>query len=333
MNAVIKAISYYLPGDVLSNDMISTKFPDWSVGKIEEKTGIIERRIAAKEVFSSDLAVEAAKRLFEEHSIQPADIDFILLFTQSPDYFLPTTACLVQERLGIPKTAGALDINLGCSAYIYGLSIAKGLIETGTAKNILLITAETYSKFIHPEDKSSLTIFGDAAACTLLTEGDQGAIGPFVLGTDGKGAENLIVKNGGIRNPRTDAAPVVDEYENVRDDNSLFMNGSAIFNFTLREIPAAYKKLVEKAKVTADDIDLFIFHQANRFMLESLRRKMGIPEERFYIFISHCGNTVSSTIPIALYNAMKEGRAKKGDRVMLVGFGVGYSWGGTIVTL
>lgn len=337
MKAFIKAISYYLPEATLDNEEINNFFPEWSVFKIAEKTGIQQRTISAPDEFSSDMGISAANKLFEEHAIDRNDIDFILFCTQSPDYFLPTTACVMQDKLGIPTTAGALDFNLGCSGYIYGLSLAKGLIETGIANNVLLITAETYSKFIHPSDKGVRTIFGDAAAATLLSADpvDKDRIGPFVLGTDGKGAEKLIVKNGGMRHPylHNETALSEDSVGNFKSSDHLYMKGSDIFIFTLVSVPKLCEDLLKKANTNYDEIDLVIFHQANKHMLEALRKKINIPAEKFYIFIANCGNTVSSTIPIALYEAIKDGKAKKGDRVMLIGFGVGYSYGGTIVTV
>lgn len=336
MQAFIKAISYYLPEQTLSNETINSLFPEWSVEKIAAKTGIQSRAIAGANEFSSDLAKKAAEKLFEEHNLSPADIDFVLLCTQSPDYFLPTTACILQASLNIPTTAGALDFNLGCSGYVYGLGLAKGLIESGQCNNVLLVTAETYSKFIHPEDKSVRTIFGDAAAATLVSGGnDGGSMQAFVYGTDGKGAANLMVKAGGLRHPKTatTAAAVTDEFGNTRSEESLYMNGSEIFTFTLSAVPQLVAAILQKASLSMEEIDLFVFHQANAFMLEALRKKIGIPKEKFFLHLENCGNTVSSTIPIALAEATKQGLAKKGQRILLAGFGVGYSWGATVITL
>ncbi len=334
MKAVIKAISYYLPETKLTNDELIKEFPEWSVDKIADKTGIKERRIVSEDLCSSDLGVLSCEKLFEEHGVSPKDIDFLILCTQSPDYFLPTTACIMQNRLGIPKTAGAFDFNLGCSGYVYGLSIAKGLIETGAAKNVLLVTAETYSKFIHSKDKSVRTIFGDAAATTLISleeNGNQDNIGSFVFGTDGSGADNLIVRTGGMRNPVKRFGIVVDEFGNEHDENSLYMNGSEIFIFTLRIVPKTLKDILEKAGLDQEDIDLFVFHQANQYMLSELRKKLKIPESKFYIYLESCGNTVSSTIPIAIYHAMQDGKINKGSKVIIMGFGVGYSWAGALL--
>lgn len=328
MKANIKAISYYLPEAILSNDLINQEFPEWDIEKISSKTGINSRHISADDEFSSDMAVKAAEKLFSEHNIDKSTIDFLLFCTQSPDYFLPTTACIIQERLGLETTIGALDFNLGCSGFVYGLSLAKGLIAGGMANNILLITSETYSKFINSKDKSNKTIFGDAAAATLISS-DVGfcSIGNFVFGTDGKGAENLIVKQGGMRFPvLKDNEDIIDEFGNVRNDKNLFMNGTEIFNFTGEFVPKLTEAILEKSNLTKDNIDLFIFHQANKYMLNYLRKKIKIPESKFFIAMEHCGNTVSSTIPIALYEAQKQGKILNCKNFILAGFGVGYSW-------
>ena len=206
MQAILKAIEYYLPPRILDNPQLCEVAPNWSPQKIQNKTGIEERRISEEGELASDLAFKAVTKLFESGACQPVDIDFLILCTQSPDYFLPTTACLLQNRLGLRTNCGAFDFNLGCSGFIYGLGLVKGLIETGQAKTVLLVTAETYTKFITPTDMSVRALFGDASAATLLQAGelpdDQGpAIGPFVYGTDGRGAKNLIVKTGGMRSP------------------------------------------------------------------------------------------------------------------------------------
>jgi 3-oxoacyl-[acyl-carrier-protein] synthase-3 len=328
MKVNIKAISYYLPEEILSNDLINKEFPEWDIEKISSKTGINTRHISAKDEFSSDMAVKAAEKLFEEHNIDKSTIDFLLFCTQSPDYFLPTTACIIQERLDLNTTIGALDYNLGCSGFVYGLSLAKGLIVGEMAKNVLLITSETYSKFIHPKDKSNKTIFGDAAAATLITsENGFCSIGNFIFGTDGKGAENLIVKQGGMRFPvLEDNEDVSDEFGNVRNDKNLFMNGSEIFNFTGEFVPKLIQGILDKTNFAKEDIDLFVFHQANKYMLNHLRKKIKIPEDKFFISMENCGNTVSSTVPIALYEAQKQGKVDNCKNLILAGFGVGYSW-------
>jgi len=335
MQAALSAIEYYLPSRTVTTEELANEFPEWSVQKIDVKTGIKERHVTGPDECSSDLAVAAARKLFASGACDPQSIDYVLFCTQSPDYFLPTTACLLQDRLGIPKSAGALDFNLGCSGFIYGLGLAQGLIVSGQASNVLLLTAETYSKFIHPLDKSVRTIFGDAAAATLLhsVDSDQPLIGPFVYGTDGRGGSNLIVPTGGMRQARTAETSIAvdDGNGNMRSPDNLFMDGAEIFTFTLSAVPESVGELLCRSGKSLDEIDLFIFHQANKYMLEHLRKRMKISAEKFYVAMSHCGNTVSSTIPIALKHAAWENRLHPGALVMLVGFGVGYSWGATLL--
>jgi 3-oxoacyl-[acyl-carrier-protein] synthase-3 len=320
-DAFIKAVAYFLPEEKLTNEALTKMFPEWGVEKIASKVGVNARGIAGKEVTASDLAYRAAQNLFTEYAIQPSSIDFILYCTQSPDYFLPSTSCVLQERLGVPVSAGALDFNLGCSGYVYGLALAKGLISAGIANNILLLTADTYSKYIHADDKSNRTIFGDGASATLIGDTGIARIGEFVLGTDGRGAENLIVRNGAMKYRNSNGEP----------GDHLFMNGTEIFNFTSKEVPPLITATLAKHHLTAALIDMYIFHQANLFMLTHLQHKLGIPSDKFYADMADTGNTVSSTIPIALYHAIQNLKPSSGFHWLLAGFGVGYSWGATIL--
>lgn len=334
MKATITAIEVYLPEGILPNEELAGENDGWTAGKIFQKTGIRHRHIAAEGECASDLGVAAANMLFDKGACVRESIDYLLFCTQSPDFFLPTTACLVQERLNLPTRCGALDFNLGCSGYVYGLSLAKGLIESGQAANVLLITAETYSKYIHPDDRSVRTLFGDAGAATLVSgvNADEARIGPFVFGTDGRGAGNLIVPAGGMRQP---AVPLPlgtqDADRSARTAKNLFMDGPEIFNFTLRTVPLTAKALLEKTGKSMDDVDLFVFHQANGFILEHLRKKMNIPEAKLAISLESYGNTVSASIPITLRDAALSHKLKAGQLLMLVGFGVGYSWGGVMI--
>lgn len=333
MTARIAAVSYYLPEKELTNEELSSHFPEWSVDKISAKTGIHTRHIVAGNEFSSDLAVRAASRLFEEHKIDAASIDFVILCTQSPDFYMPSTAGIVQHRLGLRLGIGATDMNLGCSGYVYALGLAKGLIETGQAAKVLVITVDTYSKYVNPGDKSVRTLFGDGASASLVI-GVEGAesLFAFSYGTDGRGAKALIVPNGALR-PGGDTAPQASTDVRGLKTNGfdLFMDGPAIFNFTLQVVPQTVETILRKAKLDLEEVDLFVFHQANAYMLEHLRKKLGIETERFFVSIAESGNTVSSTIPIALAEAERQGVLKPGMRVMLLGFGVGLSWGGLIV--
>lgn len=327
--AFIKAISYYLPEKVLTNEQLSELFPEWSVDKIASKVGISERHIAAENETACDMGIKAAMRLFEEHSITPESIDFIIFCSQSPDYHLPSSACIIQERLCITTACGAFDMNLGCSGYEYGLAVAKGLIVSGSAKNILLITAETYTKYIHPKDKGNRTIFGDGATATLVSDSGYAEILDFSLGTNGKGADRLILRTSGARKPEKTSHVAFDEAGNHIGDDYLFMDGKAIFDFTADAVPEMVEDVLKKNFMTMDDISLVVFHQANKYMINYLRKLLEIPKDKFYIYMDKVGNTVSSTVPIALCEASKENLLR--GNVLIAGFGVGFSWGATIL--
>ena len=318
----ISEIETFFPEKILTNEDLQKEFPEWSPEKIFNKVGVKQRHIADKHETVLELAVKASEKLFKK--IDKNEIDFILFCTQSPDYHLPTTACILQDRLGLRKDIGALDFNLGCSGFVYGLGVAKGLIAGGIAKNILLITSETYSKYLHEKDKSNKTIFGDGAAATLISKDITKQSFEFELGTDGSGYEHLIVKNGGGKNPVSE--------EDI-EGNCLYMNGRKIFIFTIERIPVLVEDLLKKNNITKEEIDYFVFHQSNKHILNHQREILDIPEEKFYIDMETTGNTVSSTIPIALKDALETGKVKRGDKVMLVGFGVGLSWGATIVEI
>ncbi|WP_348760159.1 ketoacyl-ACP synthase III [uncultured Salinisphaera sp.] len=338
MPAVIDAIEYMLPERTESIEEIAARFPNWPLERIAEKTGIRARHVAGDDECASDFGVIAAERLIDKTGIDRHSIDYLIFTTQTPDYLAPTTACLVQQRLNLGTHIGALDINLGCSGYIYALGVAKALIESGQARRLLLITADTYSKFVNPGDKSVRALFGDAAAATLLTEREaegQARIGPFVYGTDGAGADELIVPTSGMRkrDNRGQAKEYTDRHGNVRSDNNIFMNGRAVVEFTLREVPRAVRETCEKAGITLDDVDAVVPHQASAMVLGGIRDRLGLPEEKFVVCMEDIGNTVSCSVPIALKRAVLSGQIKPGALVLLVGFGVGLSWGATLVRL
>ncbi|PYS79414.1 MAG: 3-oxoacyl-ACP synthase [Acidobacteria bacterium] len=337
MKAAIKAVASFLPAGTLTNDQLAEEFGVWHGNQIFEKTGVEVRHVSGPDECASDLGVAAAKRLFESGACSPEQIDFLILVTQMPDYFMPTSACLVQDRLGLRTSCGAIDINLGCSGFIYGLAMAKSLVEAGTAANVLLITADTYTKWINKKDRSTRTLFGDGAAATFVTavESETDLIGPFVLGTDGQGVKDIVVTAGGFRHPVTPETRIEkeDETGSWRSAENLFMNGGGVLGFTIRTIPPVIKELLQKSGLTLDDVDLVIPHQANKFMLERLRAKLKIPAEKYWVDMKESGNTVSATIPIAIESARKQGRLKPGDRALLAGFGVGYSWGATMVRI
>ena len=319
MKSYIKAISTYFPKNILTNDAISAQFPEWNSEKILQKIGIEQRYIAQEDECASDMAAKAVLNLIEEHHLDKNAIDFLLLCTQTPDHILSTTACIVQEKAGLPTSCAALDINQGCSGYIYGLSLASSLIASGNFKNVILVTADTYTKYIHPKDKGNLSIFGDAATATLVSTEGAYCIGKPTLGTDGAGAENLIIRNGGTRSPRN---------ENPDDlDNFVDMEGGKIFNFIIKRTPEVVYNNLKKNNLDIKDIDLFVFHQANTHILNKVREEMEIPEEKFVIEMRYYGNTISSTIPIAFSEHLRKYPQKASEKIQFVGFGVGYSWG------
>lgn len=329
MKAYINAISYYLPEKVLTNEELVSEFPEWSVEKVANKVGIARRHISAEKETAGDMAAKAAERLFDEYNIDRTIVDFVVLCTQSPDYFLPSTACVIQNRLGLSTSCGAFDFNLGCSGYAYGLAIAKGFVVSGIAKNVLLLTAETYTKYIHPKDKGNRTIFGDGATATLVSTEGFAEIGEFSLGTNGRGAESLIVKTGASRYTEKSNDLTFDENHTPHSSDYLFMDGKAIFDFTSDAVPVMVEDALAKNSVSLDNVDLVVFHQANRYMINYLRKLLDIDKDRFFVFLENVGNTVSSTIPIALYEAIKEDKLH--GNVLIAGFGVGFSWGATLL--
>ena len=330
----VRAISVYLPEGVLDNAELVRQFGTWTENKIYGKTGVSERRVVGDEKVS-DLAAAAGERLFEEHGIDRGSIDFLLLCTECPDYFLPATACIVQNRLGLRKDTGALDYNLGCSGFIYGLALAKGLVLGGVARRVLLITAETITRTIHPQDKSTRTLFGDAAAATLVEASADRGIGEFVLGTDGSGAERLIIPAGAWARPSSPETRVEtkNKWGNVRTPENLYMDGPEILKFSMEVAPGCMNDTLERNGTSLEGLRLVVLHQASHMMLVKLRELLAIPEEKFVFNIEKYGNTVSSTIPIALYDSMQSGRLGKGDSVLVMGFGVGLSWGGTVLRM
>ncbi len=322
--AAIGPVAIHLPEKVEDNDFLGAQFPKWDMGLIYSKTGIQRRHVAAPGECSSDLGVAAAEKLFVQHGIDRGTIDFLLFCTQTPDYPLPTTACLMQDRLGLPTAIGALDFNLGCSGFVYGLSLANGLIQTGAARRVLLVTAETYSKFIDPTDRSLRTIFGDGAAATLVEASQQPSLGAFVFGTDGGGGNMLMVAEGGARRP----AEALQSRKRRRWPSSLYMDGPELVKFSLQVAPPLVEKVLSQARWSGDKVDLYLIHQATLFMLNHLRERLALDRDHTPEALEQYGNTVSSTIPILIHDLRRSGRLQPGKQTMMLGFGVGLSWAG-----
>jgi 3-oxoacyl-[acyl-carrier-protein] synthase III len=278
----------------VTNHDIQLKFPEWSAQQIQSKIGVNERYHVSGGQDAVSLAVNAAEDFFNKEIIPKSSIDYVVLVTSSPRYITPSSSVLIQNELKLSNSVGAIDINQGCSGFVYGLSVAKGLVLSGQARNILLLTSETYSKYIDSEDKSNLTIFGDAASCSLVTANPTNSrqIGEFMFGSDGSGYKEIIV-----------------------DNNRFSMNGKAVFNFTAKRVVSDLGSFVNLDVYDGD----FVFHQANAFMLDYLRKKLKIDKSQFVVEMENFGNTVSSSIPLALPKS-------ENDNVVLAGFGVGLSW-------
>lgn len=326
--AYIKALSYYLPENVVTNEQLEDELG--GVLLTAKTAGVDSRRKASNKETASDLAVKVAQQLFLENKISPNEVDFLIYCTQSPDYFMPSTSCIIQDKLGIPTTAGAFGYDLGCSGYVYGLAIANSFVDSGLAKNVLLLTADTISKYLHPKDKNRL-LFGDASSATLIAHEGIAKIGCFEKGTDGSGFEHIIIRNGGNRHRELTGKSITDENGNVHYEDNFDMDGEAVFNFTVERIPQLIENCLKKNNIQKEDVGYYVFHQANKYMLNTLRKLNKLPKDGFFVDLSDTGNTTSTTVPIGLVKSIKAGNIHQGMNVMVAGFGVGLSWASTIL--
>ena len=327
MFAKIKAIASYLPAQIEDNAEIVDK-------RFIKKIGVKSRHIVTDES-AGDLALKAAEKLFAEYNIDRQETDFILLCTQHPDYQMPHTSAQIQDKLGLKKSVGTLDIALGCSGYVYGLAVAKGFIEAGLAKKILFLTSSVYTKYINVKDTSTRPLFGDGATATWLEGSDTESLKAFVFGSDGSRYDKLIIPVGGSKFTPRDNPEVfsTDDQKNYRSNYEVFMDGMAITYFTLREVPKLVDDVLTLANLTRADLDYCIFHQANKFMMTYLRDKAGLNDVPFHNDITETGNIVSGSVPLAIEQVIKSYGAANLKRVMLAGFGVGLSWAGCIADL
>jgi len=330
----ILAASYFLPSNRLTHEDLENRFGEPAMKKVLSGAGIRTRRVAAPDVCGSDLAFAAAERLLLHHGIPRESIDAVIFCTQTPDFLLPTTACILHERLQLKNRCAALDINLGCTQYVYALSIAHGLILSGTAKRVLVLTGDTMTRTLHPKDRSVVPLFGDGGSASLIGEvpEGQGFVG-FELGTDGSGSQYLMIPAGGFRMPKsTESGTEMEDSEgNVRSKENLYMNGAAIFHFAITVVPEMLQNLLEHVHLGIEDVDLFLFHQANKYMLDYVFKKLKIPPEKTHFFVTEIGNTSGSSVPIVMVDAWLNEKVKPGATICLISFGVGLSWAGTIL--
>ena len=307
MKLGIQAISHVFGEKRCDNEALARQH-GFDLEFIRGKLGIEARYVAGENEATSDLAVAAARKVLEKADLAPSQVGFVAIVTQTPDYQIPHTAGIVQCALGLPQETAAFDISLGCSGFVYGLSIATAFMDSAGITNGLLITADTYSKVIDPADRSTSPLFSDAAAATLISTDAIYLPGKASFGSDGSGADKLIIPCGGSRKPKS--------------TSPLFMDGREIFSFMMTRIPTDVKKCLTLNGKSIDDVDRFVFHQASLFMLDSLRARMDLPKEKMVYALRECGNTVASSIPIALEWVLEE----RPKTVLISGFGVGLSW-------
>ena len=321
MKFKIDNIGYYLPKKVENIQTLKKENPKWDVEKIIEKTGINKRFISKKNESTTSMALEAVNNI-KNFSSKKNEIDFLLFVTQTPEYVLPTSACILQNKLGLQISSMCFDINLGCSGFIYALAISGSLINSSICKKGLIICSEKYSSYIDKDNRTCRPVFSDGAAAVIVGKDERDNIGPFDIGTDGSGYDKLIVTKQNF----------FDSENKIKfKKNKIHMNGADVFTFTLSKVPLSIKNLLKKAEKNIEDIDLFIFHQASKFVLDKLAKNLNIPKNRIFINYNEIGNSVSATIPIALYEAKKRHILKNNSLILLSGFGVGYSWGSCLV--
>lgn len=324
MSVKLNHISTYFPEKVLTNEELAAHFPQTTSEALFKGTGIRQRYVSAASQISSDMAVAVCERLFNEVGVNRNEIDFLIFCSEGFDYIAPASSCILQDRTGLPKSIGCIDLPYGCSGYIYGLGLANGLLTSGMVRKVLFVTADIPTKVIHKDDLELRSIFSDIASATLLTKDDSEQ--HYIFGTDGSGYKNLLVDHSGFRNPHAE-----DKKLEQLLCGQMKMNSTDIFLFAVRTVPKLVQELLERYSCSINEIDLFVFHQASYFMLEVIRKKIKVPKEKFFINIENVGNSVSSSIPVALKEAEEKGVLKRGMKVMLAGFGIGYSWGGTII--
>jgi len=325
INAGIIGTGSYLPEKILTNKDLE-KIVDTSDEWIRSRTGIEERRIVDSNTSASDLGVEAATKAIEDAGILAEDIDLIIVATLTPDYTFPSTACVIQHKLGATKAA-AFDLSAACSGFIYGIATGAQFIKSGLYKYVLVIGTETITKILDWEDRSTCVLFGDGAGAAVLgpVEATKG-FKSFILGSDGSGGDLLNQPSSGSKFPIT-----IDSIANK--DNTLKMSGSEVFKFAVRIMDQASQQAIDMAELSIEDIDFFVPHQANVRIIEPAMKRLGLGMDKVYLNLNKYGNMSSASIPVALDEAIKSGAVKKGDTVLLVGFGAGLTWGSTVITI
>jgi len=313
-----------VPDTILSNSDLE-KMVETSDEWIISRTGIKERRIADKDTASSDIAYEAAEKALKAASVNPSDLDVIIVGTITPDFLFPSTGCVVQGLLGAKK-AYAFDLMAGCSGFLYTLHVAQGIIKSGAAEKILVIGVDTLSKVTDFEDRSTCILFGDGAGAAVLTASDEPGILSSILNSDGRDWDLLYVPAGGSR------TPINEEVLKTRDQY-IKMEGNDVFKVAVKSMESATINAIQQADITPEDIDLFVPHQANQRILEAVRKRLNFPEEKVFVNLDKYGNTSGASVPLALDEAIRQGRVKEGNLVLFAAFGAGFTWGASVVRL
>ena len=325
-------IAYCLPEQVLTNAQLAAQYPDWNVAQTEKRTGVYERRIARADETAYDLALTATRDLLDGHPGLADKLDAIIFCTQSPDYPMPSNAFLLQRDLRLKANTLAFDYNLACSGFVYGLLMASSFIATGAASNVLVVTADTYSKHIADEDRATRMLFGDGAAATWIAAPGQTDVEPMIMrfddmlcASDGTGWDKFHVKSGACRQP-------VSQREEPGYNDRIQMNGLHVLNFVGDRVLLQIKALLERNGLTPGEIDQYLLHQASSLALDTLSRRLALAPERVCRNIERIGNTVSASIPILIKDYFSRAQVAPGSRLLLCGFGVGYSWGSLLAT-
>lgn len=329
----ITALSAAVPKQIINNYEYTEYFPADQVKEVVDKVGIYERRFADENTCSSDLCFAAAEKLFEDNNIDRSEIDLLIFISQTPDYRMPATSITLQHRLGLPGSCIAFDINLGCSAFMYGLSVAYGMMQGGHIRKALILDGETRSKVYSPKDRRSAFIFGDAGVAALIECNEKFGKSYFSLNSDGSRADLIMIKGGGYRHMssiETLQEKVVDEYGNIRSDEHGYMNGGDVFNFVIREVPRDIKKTLAYADKTADSFDYIIFHQANNFINSYIAKKMKLDTSKIPSTIEKYGNTSSVSVPLTIVSELKN-KMEGNKELLMSAFGVGMTWATGII--
>jgi 3-oxoacyl-[acyl-carrier-protein] synthase III len=332
-NVGIAGFAASVPHTIINNYNYTTYFPTEDVKEIVDKIGVKERRFADPKTCSSDLCFAAAEKLFSDMKVDKNEIDILIFVSQTPDYRMPATSVILQDRLGLPQTTMTLDLNIGCSGFIYGLSVVYAMMQQNSFKKALLLDGETRSRIYSPKDRKTAFLFGDAGVAAIIEKNEKYGKSFFSLHSDGSRESLIKINAGGYRNPssaETVKEKVVDEFGNIRSEEQGYMNGADVFNFVIREIPKDLKSLLELSNTDINSIDYFLFHQANTYINGYLAKKLKLDTEKVPSSIEKFGNTSSVSIPITIVSELKK-ELKTNKKLLLSGFGVGMTWATAIM--